>query len=279
VIGEISVFRTALSLFVLMVLTFSLLTSGANADDNIFTSTRLLKDETIRLGNESLDVVETPLDYKGYGLIGTLATAGAVGLTYVFDGDIRSDLQGTKSSALNTATDAGEIIGNPFVHLGVAGSVYCGGILADSPKWRETGLMLGEAAILADATSFVLGKAIGRSRPFVTGDKGSFKPFQFESDYDSMPSTHAASSFAMASVLASSSDSLLAKTFYYSLATFAGFSRMYQDKHWASDVVLGAATGELCGQIVTRYHFSHDKLALVPMVSGDNASLALVGRW
>jgi hypothetical protein len=271
--------RMSIFLLVVLVLNESFFSNWANADDNIFTSTRLLKDEAVRLGNVSLEVVETPLDYKGYGLLGTLATAGAVGLTYVFDGDIRRDLQETKSSALNTATDAGEIIGNPFVHLGVAGSVYCGGILADSPKWRETGLMLGEAAILADATSFVLGKAIGRSRPFVTGDKGSFKPFQFESDYDSMPSTHAASSFAMASVLASSTDSLLAKTFYYSLATFAGFSRMYQDKHWASDVVLGAAIGELCGRVVTRYHTSHSKLALAPMVSGDGASLALVGVW
>ena len=94
-----------------------------------------------------------------------------------------------------------------------------------------------------------------------------------------MPSLHTASSFAMASVMSSMSDNLLAKISYYSAATFVGFSRMYQDNHWASDVVLGAAIGELCGQVVTRYHASHGKIALAPMVSGNSASLTLVGSW
>lgn len=266
-------------LLVLSYLCFSCIAPYARAEDSIFTSTKVLKEQVQRLGNEGLDVVETPIDVKNYGLIGTLAVTGAVGLTYIFDNDIRSKLQGTKSSALDKATDAGDLIGNPFVHLGVAAVIYGGGILADSPKWRETGEMLGEAAILADATGFVLKSAIGRSRPFVNGDKGDFRPFQLKSDYDSMPSLHTASSFAMASVMSSMSDNLLAKIGYYSVATFVGFSRMYQDNHWASDVILGAAIGELCGQIVTRYHASHGKIALAPMVSSNSASLALVGRW
>jgi membrane-associated phospholipid phosphatase len=256
-----------------------LLAPCAEAEDNIFNSTTAIKDGFVRLGNEAVDVVATPIDVKGYGLIGTLATAGAVGLTYVFDDDIRDKLQGTKSGALETATDVGDIIGNPFVHIGVAGVVYGGGVLAGSTKWRETGEMLGEAALLADAATFVLKQAIGRSRPSETGDKGSFRPFQFKSDFDSMPSMHTASSFAMASVMASTSENYLVKAIYYSVATFVGFSRMYQDKHWASDVVLGAAIGELCGRVVTSYHASHRKIALVPMMSGDSASLALVGSW
>lgn len=256
-----------------------LLAPCAEAEDNIFNSTTAIKDGFVHLGNEAVDVVTTPIDVRGYGLIGTLATAGAVGLTFVFDDDIRDKLQGTKSGALETATDVGGIIGNPFVHLGVAGVVYGGGLLAGSPKWRETGEMLGEAALLADAASFVLKQAMGRSRPSETGDKGSFRPFQFKSDYDSMPSMHTASSFAMASVMASTSENYAVKALYYSVAAFVGFSRMYQDKHWASDVVLGAAIGELCGRVVTKYHASHSKFALVPMMSGDSASLALVGSW
>jgi len=252
---------------------------GARAEDPAPTASALLKEEALNLGNEGLEVIRTPLDVKGNGLIGTLAVAGAVGLTYVFDSDIRDKVLGTKSSALDSATDVGEIIGNPLVHLGVAGIFYGGGILADSPKWREVGAMLGEAALLADASTLILKQAIGRSRPFVSGDKGSFRPFQFSNDYDSMPSMHTASSFAMASVLASTSESLFVKTLYYSLATFVGFSRMYQDKHWASDALLGAAIGELCGRVVTRYHASRTGLALAPAVSGDSVSLAVVGRW
>lgn len=251
----------------------------ALAAENSSTISDAVKKEAGRLGDEALELLKTPVDTENYGLVGTLAVAGAVGLTYVFDGDIRDKVQANRSGTLDSATDAGSIMGNPFVHLGVAAAVYGGGAIADSEKWKEVGEMLGEAALLADASGFILKGAIGRGRPFATHDKGRFRPFQFESDYDSMPSLHTASSFAMASVMAATSESIGAKLLYYTLASFVGFSRIYQDKHWTSDVVLGAAIGELCGRVVTGYHARGGRMALVPAVSGNSAMLALQGMW
>lgn len=266
-----------LALLVAVILLFSF--SSARADENIFNSATALKEQVVRIGEEGVEVVKAPADFKNYGFIGTLATAGAVGLTYVFDSDIRNKTQGIKSKSLDRATDAGEIIGNPYVHLGAAAVIYGGGILTDSPRWRELGEMLGEAALLADATGFILKESIGRARPFVNGNKGNFRPFQFRSDYDSMPSLHTASSFAIASVLASTTENPFGKAFYYSAAAFVGFSRIYQDKHWASDIVLGAVIGELCGRVVTGYHTSHVRISLAPVISGNGATLALEGSW
>lgn len=267
--------------FVVVCIVLLTLSSEALAEDNIFNSTKALKEQVIRLGDEALEVVKTPLDTEGHGLVGTLAVAGAVGLSYVFDDDIRSKLQGSKSKGVDKATDVGNLVGDPFLHLGIAAAVYGGGILADSPRWKEAGEMLGEAIILADATTFVLKEAIGRERPFVKGDKGDFRPGQFKTDYDSLPSMHTSSSFAMASVMAATSESMTTKVLSYSAATFVGFSRIYQDKHWASDVVLSAAIGELCGRIVMAAHVNNDrsKVSLVPLASTNSAGLALLGRW
>jgi membrane-associated phospholipid phosphatase len=251
----------------------------AEAADNLFTSTTAIKQEAVRFGDEALEVLETPVDIKNYGLVGTLAVTGAVGLTYLFDADIRDKVQGIKGHNLDRATDFGSAIGNPFAHIGVAAAVYAGGVMTDSRKWQETGEMLGEAALLADASGILLKEAIGRGRPFVAGDKGSFRPLQFKTDYDSMPSLHTASSFAMASVMAATSENISVKLLYYGAAAFVGFSRMYQDKHWASDVVLGAALGELCGRIVTNYHTRGGTFAVIPVVSGSSAMLALQGKW
>lgn len=255
--------------------------SNAFGDENIFNSISAIKYEARQLGSEAVDVATTPFDTKGAGLLGTVLTAGAVGLTYVYDGNIRSRVQNIHSRSLDKATDAGNIIGNPFLHLGLAATVYGGAILADSPKYKDLGEQLGESLILADATTLALKQAIGRGRPFVNGDKGSFRPFQFKNNYDSMPSMHTASAFAMASVLASQSNNSLAQLFYYSTATFVGFSRLYKDKHWASDIILGAVIGELCGRVVTNRHKKNDddELSLAPMVTGNSVSLALVGRW
>jgi len=65
---------------------------------------------------------------------------------------------------------------------------------------------------------------------------------------------HAASSFAVASVMSGASESLWAKAAYYSAATFVVLSRMVDDQNLASDVLLGAEIGELCGRIVARHH-------------------------
>ena len=267
--------------FLMVCIALLALSSIAFADENIFNSTKALKEQTVRVGDEALELVKTPLDTDGYGLVGTLAVTGAVGLTYLFDDDIRNKLQGSKSRGMDKATDVGSLIGNPFLHIGIAAAVYGGGILGDSPRWKETGEMLGEALLLADATTLILKEAVGRARPFVTGDKGSFRPGQFKTDYDSMPSMHTSSSFAMASVMAATSNSMATKALYYSAATFVGFSRIYQDKHWASDVVMSAAIGELCGRIVTATHVNrgNSKVSFVPLVSENSAGLALLGRW
>ena len=254
---------------------------GAFAAENVFSSKEAFQLELSRLGSESLDLVTTPADTEHGGLVGTLATAGAFGLVYVFDNDIRDKLQGAKSSGMDSVAEGGSILGSPYLHLGVAAAIYGGGILADSPRYLELGAIYGEAAILADASTLVLKEAIGRSRPNLGNGKGSFRPFQFRSDFDSTPSMHTASSFAMASVTASLSNAMSVKLLAYTAATFVGFSRMYQDKHWASDVILGAAIGELCGRIVVAHHAGgHDTtLTLAPSVSADGAALNLVGRW
>ncbi len=43
----------------------------------------------------------------------------------------------------------------------------------------------------------------------------------------------------------------------YGGATLVGLSRMYHNKHWASDVVLGAAIGTFSGLKVVRYSHAH----------------------
>lgn len=234
-----------------------------------------------RLLDEGTDFVTTPFTVKDGNLFWTLGIAGAIGLTYAYDTDIRDKLHGcTRSKVLDKATDVGELVGNPYLHLGIAALVYGGGIASDSPKWKDAGEMMIEALTLADGATLLIKEGIGRGRPLATTHKGDFKPFGFKSDYDSFPSMHTASSFAMASVVAHSSENLPVSIAAYSAAAFVGFSRMYQNKHWASDVLLGAAIGELSGRVVTSFHADKKrKVVLLPSVSGEAVTMNLLYRF
>jgi membrane-associated phospholipid phosphatase len=266
--------------YLVLSLLFLLVSStGALGDENIFNSTTAIKQELKDIKSEASDFLSTPADTENNGLIYTVAAAGATGLTFAFDNNIRDMLQGSKSKTLDKATNIGNTIGNPFVHIGIAAVLYGGGILADSPKYKEEGQMLGEALFLSDASTFILGNAIGRGRPYATNSKGDFKPFQFNSNFDSMPSMHTSSAFATASILSATTDSTPAKILYYAAATFVGFSRIYSDKHWASDVVLGAAIGELSGIVVMKYHSSKRSVAVMPSFTGKTAELMVMGTW
>jgi membrane-associated phospholipid phosphatase len=253
--------------------------ASAAGDTGSFSLSDETKKAGTRLLDETKDFATTPFQLENGNLLVTLGVAGALGLTYAFDGDIRGKLQKNRSRGIDKAADAGAAVGDPFLHMGVAALVYGGGILAESPRWKETGEMLLEALILADGATLIIKEATGRGRPMVTNHKGDFSPFGFRTDYDGLPSMHTASSFAVASVFARTSDSLPVAVASYCAAAFVGFSRMNQDKHWASDVLLGAAIGELAGRVVTSRHARKSSYAFVPTVTVAGGGLALTGRF
>jgi hypothetical protein len=263
---------------------FSILTASfpgvSAADDAISYS---VTDEVSKAGSrllaESKDFATTPFQLENGNLFLTLGVAGAIGLTYGFDGQIRDKLQRNRSRSIDKAADTGSLIGDPYLHLGFAALVYGGGIMAEAPRWKETGEMLGEALIIADGATLILKEATGRGRPIATSHKGDFKPFGFKSNFDSLPSMHTASSFAMASVLARTSDSMSVAVLSYCAAAFVGFSRMNQDKHWASDVLLGAAIGELAGRVAVSQHARKSSYSFVPSVMDGGGGLALAGHF
>jgi len=74
--------------------------------------------------------------------------------------------------------------------------------------------------------------------------------------YTSFPSGHTTLAFAAATVFAMEyRDRPLVPIIAYSAASLIGISRITENKHWASDVFVGATLGYLCGkQVVNNYH-------------------------
>ena len=146
------------------------------------------------------------------------------------------------------------------------------GYIFRNEKTKTTTLLATQAYITAGLLETVLKYATGRQRPIyydpVTGaNKSTFHgPFyQFtkpngskppSSTYTSFPSGHTTVAFAAATVFAMEYRNYrFVPILAYSAATLIGLSRLTENAHWASDVLVGAALGYLCGrQVVNNYH-------------------------
>jgi len=269
--------RRALFCLVLLFVFCDYLAAPLHAADSVFTSSAEIREELSRVAEQGKLFAKAPVDPY---LAHTAAFAGAFALTYLLDKEIRSGLADSGSGTLESVTDFGNAASNPILHIGVAAALYGAGAAADRPQVMQLGQELGEALLLADGTTYLLKEAIGRGRPHTGSGNSRYRPFQSRDGYGSLPSMHTASSFAIAHVLSSRTESLAVKILCYSAAALAGFSRVHQEKHWASDVLLGAAIGELAGDAVTRYYAApKGAVTVAPVSLGGVPALALMGKF
>src|ERR1035437_2642277 len=133
--------------------------------------------------------------------------------------------------------------------IGIAGIYGCG-LIFDDPKIRNLGLQLVESCAYAGIITSVIKSTAGRSRPYVGKGNMDWHPVQFNTDQTSFPSGHATLAFAVSSVMANYLNNIYWKVGWYTIASLVGTARIYHDKHWLSDVVIGSAIGYFIGDYV-----------------------------
>src|SRR5688500_8237051 len=136
------------------------------------------------------------------------------------------------------------------------------GKAAGLERVSDVGWHLTESLVATIAVAEVIRVGLGRARPrHSPGDAFAFKPGKgfTEFEYRAFPSLHAAVAFTTAAALVEEirvrnpEGTRFAAPVLYSLATIPGFTRLYLDQHWASDVFAGTLLGAWIGSRVVRY--------------------------
>ena len=92
---------------------------------------------------------------------------------------------------------------------------------------------------------------------------GFLRGFAGGDQYRSFPSGHTLAAFAAAAAVSSETSDWWPNTRWiigpalFSGATLTGVSRMYDNRHWASDVLVGAGIGTFAGLKVVRFNDTH----------------------
>jgi len=178
----------------------------------------------------------------------------------------------TNKSVVNASTYVTNFGGDWEAYTLVALGTY--GFVFHKEKEKTTTFLATQAYITAAAIETAVKYLTSRQRPnyydAITGKNshvfhGPFYHFLKKDDasFQSFPSGHTTVAFAAATVFAMEYRQYRAVPIIaYSAATAIGISRIVQNAHWISDVMVGAALGFLCGrQVVNNYH-RYSKLQL-----------------
>lgn len=187
----------------------------------------------------------------------TLITLGIIGtgaILYTQDEKIREFVQDRKTASLDGISPTIEKLGNGIYDLGFL-AVYGGsGYAMKNEKMQEVSLLSFESFLVANTIGTVIKSGAGRTRPNENEGSRRFTPVSFDSAHTSFPSGHTTSAFSIASVFADEYESPWVGISAYGLASAVALQRVYDDKHWASDVLAGAALGTAVGKSIVYLH-------------------------
>lgn len=214
-----------------------------------------LKNIGITAVNDVYELATSPLrwdsdDIVTFGLI----FSGTIMLTGV-DEIVRKEAVKHKEYSTTKLMEAAEYYGRGITSQITALALGTYGIVMSDDEVLRIGLEVFEAYFISNSVQSVLKRFIGRSRP-EKGDGGfEYDPFpNIKVQEKSMPSGHTILAFTLSSVLAAHTDSPYLKAAIFTPAFLTAAQRIYGDKHWLSDVFLGAALGYFIGDFIVRRH-------------------------
>ena len=170
-----------------------------------------------------------------------LGSVGAVAVTGVLDRPLRDRVHLAGGPTGEWLSDVATPLGTPLVLapglLLWAASGYYGGHPERVRSSGEVVIAVSTAVVACEAVKLM----VGRERPFESSnDADVFRPF---SSHDSFPSGHTTFAFATAAAIAHEAPQRWVPWVAYPVAGAVGWSRMRDDRHWASDVLAGSLLG------------------------------------
>ena len=212
--------------------------------------------------------------WLGFGLV-----SGAGILAYSQDEKIQEFFTDHQSA---TADNFSKYVFEPFGRFSpvLVGGLYLTGRLVKDKRLAGTSLTAAKSLAVAGLIGGVVKQLTHRHRPYqddIPNHANWDGPFS-DIHYNSFPSGHSTAAFSMATVFAMEYRSTIwVPALAYTLAAGTAVSRLYDNKHWASDVVIGSALGFVTGRFMWKQSQGNYKNVMVlPSAGTNSASLTFI---
>ncbi|MCK5218223.1 phosphatase PAP2 family protein [bacterium] len=202
------------------------------------------------VGEELLAVGASPL--KGAWPDYLLASGIAGGLAIALNNDINwyAQIQDHRTECQDRLMPVAGLLGDGFIHLVGCAALYKFGNEHD----RKTAALALEGQVNVAVIALLLKTAFSATRPETENRQRHWFTFVFSNT--SFPSGHTMSAFCGAAILG---QAYHLEWVTYPLAALVAYSRIYNQRHWPSDVIAGAGLGLLIGHTVLAFHSGQSK--------------------
>lgn len=212
--------------------------------------------------NESGDLVKQPVKWN---LEDWLTFGGLAVSSYAimhFDENIRTGVLKDRSYNESLPVVFGRIYGEPYTSSGLGLFFLIHGVTSDNKGNEKLGFEILQSFVYTGVVTQIAKISFGRTRPYLADNAFEFNPFPpLNDDFLSFFSGHTSVAFSLSTIIAGNVNGTGWKILSYAPAILTGFSRIYQNKHWTSDVFMGAAVGYFIGRFVINTHDENEKLS------------------
>lgn len=225
-------------------------------------SVAVVSDEILKKVKEDLSDIN--LSEQKYSLIvGTGITLGA----FFADDEIKRSSEKWKSEANNAISDFGNFAGHPLFDFSISALFYASS-KKDSVLEKASFTAL-ESVFFATLSTEVIAYSVGRKRPYQSDSSTDFAPFSGKSSF---PSAHSASSMAFFSSYARYYGAPYSY-FFYSIPVATAFGRIYENRHYFSDVIMGGTIGFVTSSYLYERHKKKEKQTFIPLIFANDKNV------
>ena len=179
-----------------------------------------------------------------------LAAAGGVGLLFAIDQPVRDWTQENLGDTRGDVADFAKNFKDPKIFAISSIGTTALGVVLGEPKVTVTGMHIATAYGLAGGLNYTAKWILGRSRPEDTPDDAFIFNYFEGNETSALPSGSAAVVWSLATTVADAVDRTPVSIVLYTGAALNSWARVYSDRHWLSDVGLGALIGVTSAKLV-----------------------------
>ncbi len=213
---------------------------------------------TIYPAKDFNEILKSSVRYEKKDILPLTAFLGISTLLFLTDYSLKKNVQKLKNSEMDTVLEYSKYFGDGLFILGLASlNIIVGETL--NKKYTLLGIYMLEGFVISGLFVTGIKFIVGRERPYVDNDPNFYKPFNLETSYKSFYSGHTTEAFTLASVISHFFKNVYVSTIVYTIASLTAIERVYNNKHWPSDVFIGCVTGILIGRKIVQINKNSDE--------------------